>query len=94
MADRDATTPPHAIVGGPAAPAGAPQWRKPQRHTYGAVDLGTNNCRLLIARPTDDGFTIIDAFSRVVRLGGGGLIYGARLCEPQRIHLSKRHCLF
>ena len=71
MADRDATTPSHAIAGGPAAPVSPSSWRKPQRHTYGAVDLGTNNCRLLIARPTDDGFTIIDAFSRVVRLGEG-----------------------
>ena len=71
MADRDATTPPPAIVGGSAAPAEAPQWRKPQRHTYAAVDLGTNNCRLLIARPTGDSFTIIDAFSRIVRLGEG-----------------------
>ena len=71
MADRDATTPPHADVGGAAAPAKLPSWRKVQRHTYGAVDLGTNNCRLLIARPTEDGFTIIDAFSRVVRLGEG-----------------------
>jgi len=71
MADRDATTPPPAISGGSAAPAEAPQWRKPQRHTYGAVDLGTNNCRLLIARPTGDSFTIIDAFSRIVRLGEG-----------------------
>ena len=71
MADRDATTPRPAIVGQPAAPAEAPQWRKPQRHTYGAVDLGTNNCRLLIARPTGDSFTIIDAFSRIVRLGEG-----------------------
>jgi len=42
-----------------------------QRHTYGALDLGTNNCRLLIARPTEDGFTVIDAFSRIVRLGDG-----------------------
>jgi exopolyphosphatase/guanosine-5'-triphosphate,3'-diphosphate pyrophosphatase len=42
-----------------------------QRHTYGALDLGTNNCRLLIARPTDGGFTVIDAFSRIVRLGDG-----------------------
>ncbi|MEO8141474.1 MAG: Ppx/GppA phosphatase family protein [Sphingomicrobium sp.] len=71
MADRDATPPRPARSGDPAAPAGPPQWRKQQRHTYGAVDLGTNNCRLLIARPTDDSFTIIDAFSRVVRLGEG-----------------------
>jgi exopolyphosphatase/guanosine-5'-triphosphate,3'-diphosphate pyrophosphatase len=41
------------------------------RHSYGALDLGTNNCRLLIARPTEEGFTVIDAFSRVVRLGEG-----------------------
>ena len=36
-----------------------------------ALDLGTNNCRLLIARPTGDGFTVIDGFSRIVRLGQG-----------------------
>jgi exopolyphosphatase / guanosine-5'-triphosphate,3'-diphosphate pyrophosphatase len=42
-----------------------------QRHTYGALDLGTNNCRLLIARPSEGGFTVIDAFSRIVRLGDG-----------------------
>ena len=48
-----------------------PWKREVRRHTYGAVDLGTNNCRLLIARPTDDGFTVIDAFSRIVRLGEG-----------------------
>ena len=45
--------------------------RERQRHTYGAVDLGTNNCRLLIARPSEGGFTVIDAFSRIVRLGEG-----------------------
>jgi exopolyphosphatase / guanosine-5'-triphosphate,3'-diphosphate pyrophosphatase len=38
---------------------------------YGALDLGTNNCRLLLARPTQAGFSIIDAFSRIVRLGEG-----------------------
>lgn len=43
----------------------------PQPLSYAALDLGTNNCRLLIARPDKDGFTIIDAFSRVVRLGEG-----------------------
>ena len=36
-----------------------------------ALDLGTNNCRLLVARPAADGFRIVDAFSRVVRLGEG-----------------------
>lgn len=41
------------------------------RRTYGALDLGTNNCRLLIARPTAQGFVIVDAFSRIVRLGEG-----------------------
>ena len=49
-----------------------PQDRRPfQRHTNGALDLGTNNCRLLIARPVDAGFTVVDAFSRIVRLGEG-----------------------
>ena len=38
---------------------------------YAALDLGTNNCRLLIARASQDGFTVVDAFSRVVRLGEG-----------------------
>ena len=38
---------------------------------YSALDLGTNNCRLLIARRTGDGFKVIDAFSRIVRLGEG-----------------------
>jgi len=51
-----------------------------QRHTYGALDLGTNNCRLLIARPSDGGFTVIDAFSRIVRLGDG-LSQTGRLSE-------------
>ena len=47
---------------------------KPARHNglYAALDLGTNNCRLLIASPTRPGyFRVIDAFSRIVRLGEG-----------------------
>jgi exopolyphosphatase/guanosine-5'-triphosphate,3'-diphosphate pyrophosphatase len=47
-------------------------------HTYAALDLGTNNCRLLVARPHhdrtrngSDGLHIVDAFSRIVRLGEG-----------------------
>lgn len=38
---------------------------------YAALDLGTNNCRLLIATPAGGGFRVIDAYSRVVRLGEG-----------------------
>ena len=39
---------------------------------YAALDLGTNNCRLLIATPTKPGqFRVVDAFSRIVRLGEG-----------------------
>lgn len=38
---------------------------------YGALDLGTNNCRLLIARPSREGFRVVDSFSRIVRLGEG-----------------------
>ena len=55
---------------GPSEPR--PQWKRDgHRHTYAAIDLGTNNCRLLIARPHEGGFTVIDAFSRIVRLGEG-----------------------
>ena len=38
---------------------------------YAALDLGTNNCRLLIACPTRDGFRVVESFSRIVRLGDG-----------------------
>ncbi|MCF4165003.1 Ppx/GppA family phosphatase [Zavarzinia compransoris] len=39
---------------------------------FAALDLGTNNCRLLIAEPARHGtFRIVDAFSRIVRLGEG-----------------------
>jgi exopolyphosphatase / guanosine-5'-triphosphate,3'-diphosphate pyrophosphatase len=38
---------------------------------YAAIDLGTNNCRLLIARPDGPQLIVIDAFSRIVRLGEG-----------------------
>jgi len=38
---------------------------------FAALDLGTNNCRLLIAKPSPRGFRILDAYSRIVRLGEG-----------------------
>ncbi len=50
------------------------------RQAFAAIDLGTNNCRLLIARPSGDHFVVIDAFSRVVRLGEG-LAQTGRLSE-------------
>lgn len=58
-------------------------WQKPvpfHRQAYAAIDLGTNNCRLLIARPAGDNFVVIDAFSRVVRLGEG-LAQSGRLSD-------------
>jgi len=56
---------------GPAGGLKPPLRRGHQRDIYGALDLGTNNCRLLIARPSEGGFTVLDAFSRIVRLGEG-----------------------
>jgi exopolyphosphatase / guanosine-5'-triphosphate,3'-diphosphate pyrophosphatase len=43
----------------------------PGAEIYAALDLGTNNCRLLIACPTEDGFRVVDSFSRIIRLGEG-----------------------
>ncbi|WP_081852759.1 Ppx/GppA phosphatase family protein [Bosea sp. 117] len=60
-----------------SAPGGRPA---PAEPSYAALDLGTNNCRLLIARPTATGFRVVDAFSRIVRLGEG-LIGSGRLGE-------------
>ena len=48
--------------------APAPHARTPG---YAAIDLGTNNCRLLIARPENTQLIVVDAFSRIVRLGEG-----------------------
>src|SRR5438105_3669791 len=60
---------PRSCSGGTAAGAG-------HEHTsgtgvYAALDLGTNNCRLLIACPFGDGFRVVDSFSRIIRLGEG-----------------------
>jgi exopolyphosphatase/guanosine-5'-triphosphate,3'-diphosphate pyrophosphatase len=49
-----------------------PHRNRPARGSvYAALDLGTNNCRLLVAEPAPDGFKVIDSFSRIVRLGEG-----------------------
>jgi len=51
-------------------PAGNPS-RRSRGPLYAALDLGTNNCRLLIARPHEAGFRVMDGFTRIVRLGEG-----------------------
>ncbi len=60
--------------------------RLPRRESYAAIDLGTNNCRLLVAEPTlgrpgGQRFRVIDAFSRIVRLGEG-LAQNGVLSQP------------
>ena len=49
----------------------SPGTSRPGEQIYGALDLGTNNCRLLLARPSRRGFRVVDAFSRIIRLGEG-----------------------
>ena len=65
---------------GPGAPAGkfgtagrqsANSKDGAARETFAALDLGTNNCRLLVAEPDGGSFRVVDAFSRIVRLGEG-----------------------
>jgi exopolyphosphatase/guanosine-5'-triphosphate,3'-diphosphate pyrophosphatase len=71
MAHEAATSPSEAAASPRPALANGFDRRGHSRQTYGALDLGTNNCRLLIARPAEGGFTVVDAFSRIVRLGEG-----------------------
>ena len=70
-----------------------------------ALDLGTNNCRLLIASPGRDGeMRIVDSFSRIVRLGEGVKRTGAlsqaamdrtvaalKICAQHIDHCRVRH---
>ena len=60
-------------INGQASKAGnGVQHDKGDAPLYAALDLGTNNCRLLVASPTRPGqFRVVDAFSRIVRLGEG-----------------------
>lgn len=76
--------------------------RRPPAPVYGAIDLGTNNCRMLLAQRTNGGFQVIDAFSRVVRLGEGLNAHGVlsvgamdRAVEALRICADKlgRHAV-
>jgi exopolyphosphatase / guanosine-5'-triphosphate,3'-diphosphate pyrophosphatase len=53
------------------APRHEPETAGSSGQALAALDLGTNNCRLLVARPRGDGFDVLDSFSRIVRLGEG-----------------------
>ncbi len=62
----------------------APFRQQVRRHmapAFAALDLGTNNCRLLVGAQAGDGFRVLDSFSRIVRLGEG-LHDTGRLAEP------------
>lgn len=71
MPQRARKVPPGQPAPPQRAAASPVRGRWPQARHYAALDLGTNNCRLLIARPSGSGFTVVDAFSRIVRLGEG-----------------------
>jgi exopolyphosphatase / guanosine-5'-triphosphate,3'-diphosphate pyrophosphatase len=68
---RDGTSPRESPAGLAAADEGAQAGLASGSSVYAALDLGTNNCRLLIACPTGDGFRVVDSFSRIIRLGEG-----------------------
>jgi exopolyphosphatase/guanosine-5'-triphosphate,3'-diphosphate pyrophosphatase len=68
---RDGLGPRAGPLGPAAAGDGASAELASGSGVYAALDLGTNNCRLLIACPTGDGFRVVDSFSRIIRLGEG-----------------------
>jgi exopolyphosphatase/guanosine-5'-triphosphate,3'-diphosphate pyrophosphatase len=76
-AERPASTPPLAELSrtpsaGAAVESAKPKPQRTELPVFAALDLGTNNCRLLVAIPGRPGqFRVIDAFSRIVRLGEG-----------------------
>ena len=58
------------------SPRGGPPAHGHRYRTYAALDLGPNNSRLLVARPEGSSFRVIDAFSRIIRLGEGVSLSG------------------
>ncbi|MBV8392333.1 MAG: Ppx/GppA family phosphatase [Alphaproteobacteria bacterium] len=74
----DSTPRPGPQTGPPSGSKGG--WHSGRfAHTFAAIDLGTNNCRLLVARAAASGFEVVDAYSRPVRLGEGVALSGS-LC--------------
>lgn len=74
------------------------QIRRHGDEVFSALDLGTNNCRLLVAKQTRDSFRVVDAFSRIVRLGEGVSLSGQlseeaveRTIEALKVCADKMH---
>ncbi len=74
---------------GPDDSARAPKSATPPRHSapdraglYAALDLGTNSCRMLIARPRGAHFEVVDSFSKAVELGTGLEQFGKLAFRP------------
>jgi exopolyphosphatase/guanosine-5'-triphosphate,3'-diphosphate pyrophosphatase len=69
---REAVVPREGLQGPVEAGCDVPSHGLPvETAVYAALDLGTNNCRLLIASPFQDSFRVVDSFSRIIRLGEG-----------------------
>lgn len=82
--------------------------RRGKKTLYAALDLGTNNCRLLIVEPQGRSFRVKDSFSRIVRLGEGLEANGAlseaamertiaalKICASKirRLHVPRVRCV-
>jgi exopolyphosphatase/guanosine-5'-triphosphate,3'-diphosphate pyrophosphatase len=79
MADKDGAERPGVLQGRKRT---APYHSAPTGDVvYAALDLGTNNCRLLLAEPTQRSFRVLESFSRIIRLGEGLTASGV-LSEP------------
>jgi exopolyphosphatase / guanosine-5'-triphosphate,3'-diphosphate pyrophosphatase len=57
---------------------------RPDSELYAALDLGTNNCRLLVASARHGGFDVVDAYSKIVRLGEGLASTGSLSTDAMR----------
>lgn len=66
------------------APYGGADGPRQAAEAFAALDLGTNNCRLLVGAPVGNGFRVLDSFSRIVRLGEG-LAHTGRLSEAAMV---------
>jgi len=67
---RDYGLPAGGLPAGGLPAGGLPAARR-RRPLFAGIDLGTNNCRMLVGTPSGAGFQVLDSFSRVVRLGEG-----------------------